>query len=60
METKEVVGIDISKDSFDVALPISGKEAYEHLKFSNNIAGFKKFLQHLALSCHGVMEASVV
>jgi transposase len=60
METKVVVGIDISKDSFDVALPYSEKAAYQHLKFTNTQAGFKKFLRQLTVGSHCVMEASGV
>ncbi len=60
METKVCVGIDICKDSFDVALPISGKAGYQHLKFSNQTAGFKKLCPHLPVGSHCVMEASGV
>lgn len=60
METKLTVGIDISKDSFDVALPLPGKEAYQHLKFNNTLAGFKKLCTQLPATSHCVMEASGV
>ena len=60
METKVVVGIDISKDSIDVALPEGGKGGYQHLKFANQRAGFKKLCTHLAPVSHCVMEASGV
>lgn len=61
METKVTVGIDISKDSFDVALPILGKEgSYQHFKFSNKTVGFKQLCKHLVPSSHCVMEASGV
>jgi transposase len=60
MDTKVVVGIDISKDSFDVALPVRDKEAYQHLKFNNTAAGFKKLCPHLPAASHCVMEASGV
>ena len=36
MESKVHVGIDISKNSFDVAIPLGIKDGYKHLKFSNN------------------------
>ena len=50
-EVKEFVGIDISKDSFDVCYP-DGK----HEKFSNNNEGFKSFLEKIDLEWHCVME----
>jgi transposase len=60
METKVTVGIDISKDSFDVALPFSGKAGYQHFRFNNTVAGFKKLCAQLASGSHCVMEASGV
>lgn len=60
METKVSVGIDICKDSFDVAMPLLDKEGYQHLKFNNTAAGFKKFCRQLTLQSHCVMEASGV
>ncbi len=60
METKVTVGIDISKNSFDVALPTTTKDSYRHLKFSNNAEGFKKFSAHLTPNSNCVMEASGV
>ncbi len=60
METKVTVGIDISKDSFDVALPFDGKAGYQHLKFTNQTAGFKKLCSQLPTASHCVMEASGV
>jgi transposase len=51
------VGIDISKESFDVAL--SRSEKYAHYKFSNNASGFKQFYKLLDKTHHWcVMEAS--
>jgi hypothetical protein len=35
METKVNVGIDISKKSFDVAIPRKEKEGYIHRRYSN-------------------------
>lgn len=50
-------GIDISKDYFDVALPVGGK--YRHVKFSNDKKGFKQLLQQTkSRSLIFVMEAS--
>lgn len=60
METKVNVGIDISKNSFDVALPCTNKEGYTHRKFSNNTEGFKKFLEQLLPASNCIMEASGV
>lgn len=60
MQTKVNVGIDISKSSFDVALPIKNKEGYVHKKFSNNVEGFEKFLELLEPGNHCIMEASGV
>ena len=60
MVTKVTVGIDISKSSFDVALPMKDKEGYVYHKFSNNAAGFKKFSMHLEPEINCVMEASGV
>ena len=60
METKVCVGIDISKANFDVALPLAGKQAYQHLKFTNTPAGFKQFCRQLTAGSHCVMEASGV
>jgi transposase len=60
METKVVVGIDISKDSFDVALPVVKQAGYQHLKFNNTAAGFKKLCTHLPVASQCVMEASGV
>lgn len=55
---KAYVGIDISKDFFDVALPAEeGK--YRHLQLSNDKAGFKKLLRELkGMEAICVMEAS--
>jgi transposase len=60
MESKIHVGIDISKSSFDVAIPATTKEGYRHLKFSNDAKGFKKFLEQLMPGSNCVMEASGV
>lgn len=60
METKVQVGIDISKDSFDVALPATTKQGYRHLKFSNDVEGFRKFMDYIVPGSYCVMEASGV
>ncbi len=60
METKVVVGIDISKKSFDVALPCKNKEGYIHKKFINAAEGFKKFAEQLEPESCCIMEASGV
>jgi len=51
------IGIDISKESFDVALQET--ESYKHYKFSNDSNGFKQFGKLLNKQEHWcVMEAS--
>lgn len=60
METKLNVGIDISKKSFDVALPVKSKEGYLHKKFSNDSEGFEKLIKELEPGSNCVMEASGV
>lgn len=60
MEAKVNVGIDISKSSFDVAIPQKQKEGYLHKKFSNDVEGFEKFFKELEAGSHCVMEASGV
>jgi transposase len=60
METKVHVGIDISKTSFDVAIPQLGKDNYKHLKFKNNSVGFEKFTELLESESFCILEASGV
>jgi transposase len=60
MEAKVNVGIDISKNSFDVAIPNKKKDGYLHKKFSNNAEGFEKFCKELEPESCCVMEASGV
>lgn len=56
-KNKHYVGIDISKDYFDVALP--QEEKYRHLKLENNLKGFAKLVEALeGLQACCVMEAS--
>lgn len=50
-EVKEFVGIDISKDSFDVCYSDD-----KHAIFSNDKEGFKLFLKTLKINSHCVME----
>jgi transposase len=56
VETKLVVGIDISKKTFDVALP--HKERYMSKQYSNDVKGFKQLAEALPPGAHCVMEAS--
>jgi transposase len=53
---KDYVGIDISKDDFDVAITYNG--VYRHFKFTNNLKGFKELLKKLNADHWVVMEAS--
>jgi len=57
---KEVIGIDVSKKSFDIALLRKGK--LKHKKFANNASGFKIFFTWLdklkVQSPHVCMEAT--
>lgn len=54
--SKNYVGIDISKESFDVALERNG--SYQYYKLSNDEKWFKELLCLMPLSCHIIMEAS--
>lgn len=54
--SKKVIGIDISKLTFDVAFQIEGKWKYHN--FPNETKGFKKFLTVITEADHCVMEAS--
>lgn len=57
-KSKDYVGIDISKLTFDVALSKS-ENKYKYYKFSNDIKGFKAFLKLIEASGYiCVMEAS--
>lgn len=51
--SKQMVGIDVSKDSFDVYSDQSG-----HAQFSNDAKGFKAFCKTLSLEHHCVMEST--
>lgn len=48
---KNYVGIDISKNDFDVSLPTG-----QHFKLSNNAKGFAKLIKKLPQEAHCVME----
>jgi transposase len=54
------LGIDISKDKFDIALLINGKS--KHKVFKNNVDGFKRLSEWLKLhnadSIHACMEST--
>ena len=52
----KVIGIDISKETFDVCYEKNGK--WSHDIFSNNNRGFRSFKKLLLASDHCVMEAS--
>ena len=53
----KVIGIDISKASFDVSF-LKEKGVYVYFKFSNDVKGFNKFFKYVDQSDHCVMEAS--
>ena len=53
----KVIGIDISKATFDVAYQ-KRNMSLAHFKFSNDIKGFKKFSKIIDEGDHCVMEAS--
>lgn len=43
--TKLYVGIDISKDKFDVSYTIDGQSTFEYSTFTNDVKGIKKFFK---------------
>jgi transposase len=53
---RNYIGIDISKETFDVAIGQKGQ--YKHLKLSNDEKGFKSLLALLSVTDKVVMEAS--
>lgn len=53
----KVIGIDISKASFDVAYQ-KNENQFVHFKFSNNPKGFNKFIKAISKADHCVMEAT--
>jgi len=50
-KNNEFIGIDVSKDTFDVWSP-----AFGHLCFSNTSAGFKEFVKQISIQSWCVME----
>ena len=53
----KIIGIDISKQTFDVSFRVNTKLVHE--VFANNLKGFKKFIKHFdGSSFRVVMEAS--
>lgn len=48
---RQYVGIDISKDSFDVSFPDGSHQVFENL-----VCGYKLLFRHLPLNAHVVME----
>jgi transposase len=56
--SKTILGVDISKDTFDVVLFFEGKKA-KHKIFTNNLEGFKKLKTWLSkTTVHACMEAT--
>ena len=53
IKKKDCIGIDISKDVFDVV-----DEKGAHIVYSNDYKGFKIFLKKLTKTSHCVMEAT--
>lgn len=53
----KVIGIDISKESFDVAFQ-KKDEQFVCFKFTNNSKGFKQFIKHVDVEDLCVMEAT--
>jgi transposase len=56
VETNLVVGLDISKKTFDAALP--HKEGYLSQRYNNEMEGFKQLIRDLPSGAHCVMEAT--
>ena len=52
----KVIGIDVSKETFDVAYELDGQ--WKHLVYANSTKGFKQFIKVLCKESHCVMEAS--
>lgn len=53
----KVIGIDISKSSFDISFRVSSKE-FVYDKFANNTKGFSAFYDIIGAKDHCVMEAT--
>lgn len=58
VQTNLVVGIDVSKQKIDVALP--NKEKYLSQQYSNDEKGFKQLLRALPPGAHCIMEVTGV
>lgn len=56
--TKLIVGVDISKSTFDVFIPYENVSKKGHSKYSNDPKGFCLFTKSLPEHVHIVMEAS--
>jgi transposase len=57
-KVKEFAGIDISKLTFDVAIPTGKEGHYQHKKFSNNVEGYRSFQNSIHPDCICTMEAT--
>lgn len=51
-----IIGIDISKDTFDVAIPT--EKEYRMTKYQNTPSGINQFIKQLSPTDHCVMEAT--
>jgi len=56
IDTNLTVGIDVSKKTFDIALP--NPKGYSNQQYSNDEKGFKQLVRHLPLEVHCIMEAT--
>ena len=54
----KVIGIDISKSSFDISFQEKKDEVFTHRKFKNDNKGFESFLSIINEHDHCVMEAT--
>jgi transposase len=52
-KVKQIIGVDVSKDKFDVWNSLTG-----HHSYTNNSTGFKKFLKSIDFGMHCVMEST--
>ena len=52
----KVIGIDVSKETFDVAFEQEGQ--WQHKVYANSAKGFKEFTKQVSAESHCVMEAS--
>jgi transposase len=56
--TKLIVGVDISKKTFDVSIAAASGTGPRHKKYSNDLPGFTALTNDLPTGAHLVMEAS--